>query len=234
MAFGAKNTSFFRCVILTHGRMPKLTWRVFTDLESSWNFAPFVWRAFLPLYCQIPWRIFVPARQSALTSNGSGRSLFVPLASATVSRSPSFLTLGDWSSFPNIVPNSEVWSSHYVINMKFHSGLQIVNHLSFQCFEQFLDGTEPNQSEAETESCNFDLYNPSRVTSGGISLIVSRAWSQLTSKSWTLSFCNLTVNRFESPCAASLAPLARKYSKMMCAICLPRKNRSAEHVALRH
>ena len=35
-----------------------------------------------------------------------------------------FLTLGDWSSFHNFVPNREVSSSHHLINTKFYSRLQ--------------------------------------------------------------------------------------------------------------
>ena len=37
----------------------------------------------------------------------------------------SFLTLGDSSPFHNLVPGSEVSSSHHLINMKFHSSLQL-------------------------------------------------------------------------------------------------------------
>ena len=39
--------SFFWLVVLTHGRMPKFSWRVFANPVSAWNFAPFIWRAFL-------------------------------------------------------------------------------------------------------------------------------------------------------------------------------------------
>ena len=38
MAFVAMYTSFFRLVILTHWRMPELTWMVFAEFESAWNF----------------------------------------------------------------------------------------------------------------------------------------------------------------------------------------------------
>ena len=37
----------------------------------------------------------------------------------------SFLTLGDSSPFHNLVPGSEVSSSHHLINVKFHSSLQL-------------------------------------------------------------------------------------------------------------
>ena len=47
MAFVAIYVSFFRLVILTHGRMPELTWRFFfTEFESAWNFT-LAQRAFL-------------------------------------------------------------------------------------------------------------------------------------------------------------------------------------------
>ena len=44
------------------------------------------------------------------------------------------------------------------------------------------------------EFCNFDLYNPSSIKSEGISFTDNSAWLHLTSKSWTSSFCKLTVN----------------------------------------
>ena len=37
----------------------------------------------------------------------------------------SFLTLGDSSPFHNLVPGSEVSSSHHLVNVKFHSSLQL-------------------------------------------------------------------------------------------------------------
>ena len=61
-----------------------------------------------------------------------------------------------------------------------------------------------------TGSRNFDLYSPFRITSEGLSLTDSRAWSHWTTKSWTSSFCKLTLNKFDSPCTASEAPVARK------------------------
>ena len=63
-----------------------------------------------------------------------------------------------------------------------------------------------------TESCNLDSYNPSRITSEGISLADNRAWSHPTSKSWTSSFCELILNKSDRPCTASWAPVARKCS----------------------
>ena len=44
-------------VVLTHGRMPKSTWRVFTIFVTARNFAPVVWRAFLS-HCS--WGFFSP------------------------------------------------------------------------------------------------------------------------------------------------------------------------------
>ena len=38
----------------------------------------------------------------------------------------SFLTLGDWTPFHNIAPDSEVSSSHHLVHMKFYSCFQIV------------------------------------------------------------------------------------------------------------
>ena len=45
-AFIAMCASGFRPVIQTHGKMPKFTWRILTEFESTWNFA-LVQRAFL-------------------------------------------------------------------------------------------------------------------------------------------------------------------------------------------
>ena len=57
----------------------------------------------------------------------------------------SFLTLGDWSPFHNIVPNSGVSSSHHQINMKFLQLSPNVDSLA-PCFAPFLDDTKPSLS----------------------------------------------------------------------------------------
>ena len=247
--------SFLRLAILTHGRMPKLTWLVFTNSESEWNFAPFIWRALL----FVAWFLwgFLSLAASLLLRIWCGRrrSSFRSLIFATAAGSHSVMTETAWVSFWNIVHvpstlrlssqrwlsflfdswwlilfpehRSETWSFEWSSPDQYEV-LQlssIVNNSAFHCFEHFLDHTKPTQSENWAKFCNFDLYNPSRIKSEGISLTVNSAWSHLTSKTWTSSFCKLTANRVESPCAVSQAPDALKYSKIMYAICLPRKNR---------
>ena len=88
----------------------------------------------------------------------------------------------------------------------------IVNSSAFFCFQPFLDHIKPLQSEVDQNSVIFDLYNPSKIISEGISLTDKNARSHQTSKSWTSSFCKLTMNKSESPCTASWAPVARKHS----------------------
>ena len=94
----------------------------------------------------------------------------------------SFLTLGDWSSFHNFASDSEVSSSHHLINMKFYRS-SVVNNLSVHLFRRFLDRTKPRRSEAEQESSNFDVYNPSKIISEGISRADNWTWSHRASKS---------------------------------------------------
>ena len=74
----------------------------------------------------------------------------------------SFLTLGDCSSFYNIVPNPEVSSTLYLIIVECYSS-SIVNDSAVHGFELFLDRTKPTQDEAEENPCNFGLYNPSKM-----------------------------------------------------------------------
>ena len=88
-----------------------------------------------------------------------------------------------------------------------------------------------------TEFCDFDIYNPSRIDGKDISPTVKSAWSHRTSKSWiSSSFCKLIVE----PILRVLVLLQRltiawKNSKIMYAICLPRKNWSEfSAAALRH
>ena len=71
----------------------------------------------------------------------------LPLSSQR--RLRSFLTLGDWSPFHNFALDSEISSSHHLINLIFLQTSSIVNNLSVHCFEPFLDRTKPRQSEAE-------------------------------------------------------------------------------------
>ena len=93
-----------------------------------------------------------------------------------------FLTFGDWSSFHNIVSDSDVFdfssSDQYEVSLQF----SIADSSVFHCFVQLLDHTRPSQSEVEQNSVIFDLYNPSKIASEGISLTVNSAWSHLTSK----------------------------------------------------
>ena len=76
----------------------------------------------------------------------------------------SFLTLGDCSPFHNIVLDSEVSSSHHLINMKFYSCLLLLI-VRLHASRRFLIHTKPSQSEVGTEFSNFDLYNSSRIIS---------------------------------------------------------------------
>ena len=50
-----------------------------------------------------------------------------------------------------------------------------VNNLSVYCLERFLDRTKPGRSDSWTKSCNYDLYNPPRIISVGISPTDNRA-----------------------------------------------------------
>ena len=211
-AFIAMCASGFRPVIQTHGKMPKFTWRILKEFESTWNFAlvqrAFLFTAwslsgFLPLavrlfclrmgcrrrrssffvsdhchccqrlschdweYMSLLWNIIhVPSTENTF-----------PLSSQ---RRLSFL-FDAWSTFHNIVPDPEVSSSHHLVKMKFYSCFQllIVRLLFFVVSWSY----KANTVWSWTEFCNFDLYNPSRITSEGISLTDCSAWSHLTSKS---------------------------------------------------
>ena len=116
----------------------------------------------------------------------------------------SFLTLGDWSSFHNIALETlkfrvliiwSIWSFTAVFNCE---------QFGFPLFRAVSWSYKANTVWSWAEFCSFDLYNPSRSTSEGISLPDSSAWSHLTSKSWTSTVCKLTVNESESPCAACI------------------------------
>ena len=90
----------------------------------------------------------------------------------------------------------------------------VFNHLKLVCpfFRTVSWSYQANTVWSWTESCNFDLYNPSKITSEGMSLTGNRDWSHRTSKSWTSSFCKRILEKSESPCTASEAPIARKFS----------------------
>ena len=166
-------------------------------------------------------------------------SMCLPLKTLSLSshrRLCFLLTLGNWSSFYSFVSDSEVSISHHMIIMKFRCGVQSMMILSAHCFVQRLDQTRPSQTEVELNCCYFDLYNPSRID-------VWRhfAYSQkvhdprVHRKSLTSSFCKLVANNFASPCTVSKDPVARKNSKIMYAMSLPRKNWSEfSAAALRH
>ena len=67
---------------------------------------------------------------------------------------------------------SEPWSFEFSPSDQ-HEVLQtssMVNNLSVHCFERFFGRTKPTTVWSWTESCNFDVYNPSRFTSEGMSV----------------------------------------------------------------
>ena len=84
-----------------------------------------------------------------------------------------------------------------------------------------------------TESCNFDLYNPSRITSEGNSPADNRAKSHPASKSWTSLLCKLFLNNFESPCTASRLH-GNAFWSCKQFVFLARIGRVLEHAPLRH
>ena len=211
-AFIAMCASGFRPVIQTHGKMPKFTWRILTEFESTWNFAlvqrAFLFTAwslsrFLPLavrlfclrmgcrrrrssffvsdhchccqklschdweYMSLLWNIIhVPSTENTFPLSSQRRLSFLSDA---------------WSPFHNIVPDPEVsiliiwsiWSFTAVFNCWKFGFLFFVDSWSYKA----------NTVWSWTEFCNFDLHNPSRITSEGISLTDCSAWSHLTSKS---------------------------------------------------
>ena len=61
----------------------------------------------------------------------------------------SFLTLGDYSTFRNLAPDSEVSSSHHLINMKFYRRLQSKITCLLIVSNGLFNRTMPRQSEAE-------------------------------------------------------------------------------------
>ena len=74
------------------------------------------------------------------------------------------------TDFHNFILDAEVSSSHHLIKMKFLKMSSIVKNCLSIVFEQFLGRAKPKQSEAEQSPVIFDLYNPSRITSEGMSL----------------------------------------------------------------
>ena len=142
---------------------------VFTNSESAWNLAPFIWRAFL----FVAWFLwgFLWRRRSSFTS----------LTTATVARVLRVMTETAWVSFgtlPMCLPlktlslspqrrisflfdcwwlilfpqhRSRLWSFEFS-SFDQHEVLQlssIVNYSAVHCFKQFLDRIKPRQCEAE-------------------------------------------------------------------------------------
>ena len=179
-------STFFRLVINSHTREDARIYM--TDLYRIWIGMEFhSYLSSFPVYCLIPVGIFVPRRQSVLTSKGCGRrrspfsslaftlacrgqrvttetawvsfgtlSMCFPLK--TLSHLPlnvgfvSFLTLGNCSSFHNIVSDSEISISHHLIIMKFNFSFLIADRSVFHRFEQPLEHTRPSQTEVEQNS----------------------------------------------------------------------------------
>ena len=92
-------------------------------------------------------------------------------------------------------------------------------------FVPFLDHTEPTQSVTSQNPVILTC----KILPGPYAQVFQSAdsstWSHLTSKSWTSSSWRRMVNKSESSCTDSNAPVARKYSWIMSAFCLLRKNR---------
>ena len=169
----------------------------FTEFQSAWNLTL---AKELSSLLPVPFRLLPsPLFPEAIVSFGT-LSVCLPLGTPLHVGFLSFLTLGNWSSFHNIAPNPDVWSSHHLINMKFYSCLQlwIINSASFLCFQSLSWSYKAITIKNWAAFCNFDLYNPSKFISEGISLTDNSAWSHLTS-----SLCKLTMKKSESPCTAS-------------------------------
>ena len=269
MAFVAIYTTFFWFVIQIHGRTTESTWRIFTELESAWNFI-LVFRVFLFIAWSL-WGFVFLAVSMVLPSHGR-REKTIALFVSDLRPSFHWRVGHDWN-YMNLL-----WSIVHVPSIE--NTLSLSSHRRL-CFLFWLSVTDPRSTTSFrilkfqfliiwslwkfapvficwwfrsplfratswsnkaitiwswTEFCDFDLYNPSRIDSEDISPTVKSAWSHRTSKSRTSSsFCKLVANNFASPCTASKAPVARKNSKIMYAISLPRKNWSElSAAALRH
>ena len=134
----------------------------------------------------------------------------------------SFLTLGHCSSLNKFVPDSEISSSHRLINMKSHTGLQYwISRLSIVS-DSFLLVQSQDRLTLNRIVQFFICKNPFQDQfRTNFACCDNRAWSHRTSKSCTSSFCERRLNKSESPCTASRAPVARKCSQIMGVICLP-------------
>ena len=142
-------------------------------------------------YMSLLWNtVHVPSTENTLPLSSQRRLSF--LFDSSSFRTMKFRVLTIWS----------IWSFTAVFKRKWFGSLLRAVSSSYNA----------NTVWSWTEFCNFDLYNPSRIISEGISLTGNSAWSHLMSKSWTSSFCKLVANKVESPCTASQAPFAREYS----------------------
>ena len=123
-----------------------------------------------------------------------------------------FLTLGDCTLFPQ--NRSGLWNFDLSSSDQYEVSLQysIVDSSVSHCFDQVPDHAMPSQSEVERNSVILTCTILPGHDTEGISLTDNRAWSCRASKSWTSSFCKLIVTKSASPCTASEAPVARKYS----------------------
>ena len=136
-----------------------------------------------------------------------------------------FWTLGDWSPFHNIAPDSEVLEFSSSDPYEVLQLSSIVNNSASHCFEQILDRTKQTQSEAEQNSVILTCsILPGSYLRAFHSLITVHdpIWRRNLEHRRSVSLQRTNL----SPCTASYAPVARKYSKIVYAICLPRENRS--------
>ena len=137
-------------------RMPELTFRVFLPNFNRHGISllPKELSSLLPG----PFRLWPsPLFPEATVSFGT-LSMCLPLKTPLNVGFLSFLTLGNWSSFHNIAPNPDVWSSHHLINVKFYTCLQlwIINSASFLCFQSFSWSYKAITIKNWAEFCNFD------------------------------------------------------------------------------
>ena len=98
MAFVAMDTTFFRFVIQIHGRMTASTWRIFTELESAWNFT-LVFRVFLFIAWSLWGFVFLAVSMFCLRMEGGRRrSHFSSLTFALLSTGEWVMTETTWIS----------------------------------------------------------------------------------------------------------------------------------------
>ena len=211
-----------------------------TDVYRIWIGMKFhSYSTSFPVYCVIPVRVFVPRRQS-LPSSGMQEKTIVLSVSDLFHRCwrP---YCHDWNCMSLLWNIVHVPSTENTLPLSFQRRLSflfwllVTDLLSttsfrtlkfrvliiwstwffttvFNCWQFGSWSYKANTVWSWTEFSTFDLFHPSRIISESTSLTDNKVWSHLTSKSWTSSFRKLIVNKVESPCTASWAPVARKCS----------------------